>query len=235
MSSSGQLLVLQARVGSTRLPGKMLRKVGDFRLIDWVLYRLSSTRCFTERVLATSDSSRDDALVQAAESYGYKVFRGSESDVLGRFVGVATRFNPELIARVCCDNPFVDPSLVDSLVDQFLASDDLLFNHRPIREYSVADGFGAELFTTETLLKLHSEVREPGWREHVTLGVYEGVVGCSWRGAAVPECLQRPNLRFDVDSEEDLIRLTSFVFAAGVSKDDDASTIVGKFDESRAK
>lgn len=222
-------LILQARVGSNRLPEKMLRTLGEFRVIDWVLLRMSQTKRFQHRIVATSTNHLDDQLASIARDHGFIVFRGPESDVLGRFSEVLKSIEFDFASRVCCDNPFVDPTLVDSLVDQFKDSDDLLFNHRSLGKWEIADGFGAEYFKSETLSALNLGVTEPSLREHVTLGVYEDVVKKVWRGASVPNFLRKPHLRFDIDNEKDLKNLSSFILAEGVLINDSAGEILSKY------
>lgn len=222
-------LILQARMGSSRLPEKMLRRLGDFRLLDWVLFRMSQVKRFKHRIVATSTNPLDDQIVSVARDYGFEVFRGSELDVLGRFSEVLRAVEFEFAARVCCDNPFVDPTLVDSLVDQFKVSDDLVFNHRSFGRWEIADGFGAEYFTSGTLSALNEQLCEPSLREHVTLGVYEGAIGKVCRGASVPDSLKDSGLRFDIDDEEDLMKLSLFISAEGIQIYESAIEIVSRF------
>lgn len=211
------------------MQAKMMQKLGSDRIIDWVLTRLQQVSNFDLVALATTSKRSDDVLAAIAADYGLEVFRGDEDDVLSRFVGAAKHCEANLVARVCCDNPFVDPVLIDTLVDQFVEDDDLVFNHRSYAGYEIADGFGGELFSLETLLDLDRAVSEMKIREHVTLGVYEGLVERRWRGVEVPQALRLSNLKFDVDSEGDLRELSRFVLHAKISKGDDSVRIVESF------
>ena len=108
--------VVQARMGSTRLPGKVLRPLGGRAVLDWVMTRLAEAERLDQIVLATSTSPADDAIAKHAEAYGYSIFRGSEHDVLARFVGAARFSGATHVIRINADNPFLEPAFVDDLV-----------------------------------------------------------------------------------------------------------------------
>jgi spore coat polysaccharide biosynthesis protein SpsF len=111
--------IVQARMGSSRFPGKMLATLGNISILEWVFQRLSRATYLDEIVLATSIDKENDVLENIANRCGVRVFRGSESDVLGRFVSAADHAKATNIVRVCADNPFIDPIEVDRLVNFF--------------------------------------------------------------------------------------------------------------------
>ena len=109
--------IVQARMGSTRFPGKSLTSLwGPMALLELVLTRVNRARSLDLVVLATSDQPGDDALAPVAEALGVPVFRGDEQDVLRRFCGAVERYPAEAVVRICGDNPLVDPAEVDRLV-----------------------------------------------------------------------------------------------------------------------
>ena len=111
--------IVQARMGSTRFPGKMLKKLGSYHILEWVINRLKRANNLDGIVLATTTLPEDDVLQQKAKFWGVDVFRGSKEDVLGRFYKAARYFEANTIVRVCGDNPFVAPEEIDRLIEFF--------------------------------------------------------------------------------------------------------------------
>lgn len=144
--------VVQARMGSQRFPGKMLSQLGEHTLLDWVLQRVLRSTQVDQVVLATSTNSEDDKLVSAALRLEVNSIRGSETDVLSRFLLAANESQADLVVRVCADNPFIAPEELDRLiVDHCAKSVDYSCNHQQKLSNKYADGFGAEIFRTTCL------------------------------------------------------------------------------------
>lgn len=200
--------VVQARVGSSRFPAKMLAPLGPRTLIEWVLGRVVRATTLDEVVLATSDRPENDPLEEVAKALGILVVRGDEHDVLSRFVNAAELSDAQWIVRVCADNPFIDAGEIDRLVRFAVNNDvDYAFNHLNRLDNHYADGFGAEMMTRTTLLRLARFALDSSDREHVTTGIWNGTVECRVRTFDAPPELAYPHLRFDVDTPEDLRRL----------------------------
>src|SRR5436190_16686780 len=104
--SQRTVAITQARMGSTRLPGKVMMKLGSRSLLGYVVARLKSAASLDETVVATTTHFRDDTIVQEAECLGLRCYRGSESDVLRRYLDAATAFKADIVVRVTADNPF---------------------------------------------------------------------------------------------------------------------------------
>ncbi|MCM8622174.1 MAG: NTP transferase domain-containing protein [Candidatus Accumulibacter sp.] len=218
--------IVQARTGSMRFPGKMLRELHGSPVLEWVLRRVAESRRIDGLVLATSDLPEDSPLEDIAKCLGVSVFRGSESDVLGRFIGAAAECGAENIVRVCADNPFVDPREVDRLVAFFLDGDyDYACNHQNRLGSQYADGFGAEAVRADVLRAISRKATSARHREHVTLYVWD--YPCDYRIGVVPapSALAFPRLRFDVDSPDDLAYLDQLC-QLGVSNCTSAAEIV---------
>ena len=113
------LAIVQARMNSTRFPGKVMKEVGGKHLIEILLNRLSKSQKIDKLILATSKSNQDDALAHYVDKLGYEVYRGSEDDVLDRYYQAAKIFKPEIVVRITGDCPLIDPVLVDSIIDKF--------------------------------------------------------------------------------------------------------------------
>ena len=138
--------IVQARMGSTRFPKKMLAQLGGLPLLEWVLRRVLKAKCIDQVVLATTDHVRDEPLVKLAEQLGVTAYRGSELNVLKRFVRAAALAKATDVVRVCADNPFIDPCEIDRLVLYFFNREfDYVCNHQDRLGSEYADGIGAEI------------------------------------------------------------------------------------------
>src|SRR5688500_14195755 len=116
------IAIVQARMGSLRMPNKVMQPVGGMPMIELLLRRLTGARSVDRIVLATSDNERDDPLAGHVERLGFDVTRGSERDVLSRFHEAAIQYMPAHVVRITGDCPLVDPELVDEVVAAYLAS-----------------------------------------------------------------------------------------------------------------
>lgn len=220
------VVIVQARMGSTRFPGKMLARLGDCSVLEWVIRRVLRAGMVDEVVLATSDLARDNALAEIAMRCGASVFRGGEDDVLGRFLGAAQFTKADNVVRVCADNPFIDPREVDRLVAYFSQySCDYACNHQDRLGSGYADGFGAEIFSVKILEQIAERAMERQHREHVTLFLWDHSEGYELRAVPAPVELTFPRVRCDVDTPEDLAKLAKLV-QLGVTIDSSAAQII---------
>lgn len=208
--------IVQARMGSTRFPGKMMAELAGAPLIEWVLERVSGAARLDAVVLATSIASPNDALAVLAAAHGVGVIRGEEHDVLARFVRAAADTSADWIVRICADNPFVDPRELDRLVSFTLARrPDYAFNHVDRLASGYADGFGAEMFSRVTLEQVAEQAQASRDREHVTTFVWDHPDRFRILALPAPSELAYGMLRFDVDTPEDLDRLQPLAAAVG--------------------
>ncbi|MFM9879526.1 MAG: aminotransferase class III-fold pyridoxal phosphate-dependent enzyme [Burkholderiaceae bacterium] len=160
------LAIVQARMGSSRLPGKVMRRMNGVPMIELLLSRLARSQRIDRIVLATSDAPSDAPLAEHARGLGYEVFMGSESDVLARYLHAAEPHAPEAVVRITGDCPLIDPQLVDQVIEAFEAQGvDYLSNVAPP---TYPDGLDAEVFTYAALCQAAREAKTPAQREHVT-------------------------------------------------------------------
>jgi spore coat polysaccharide biosynthesis protein SpsF len=212
MIQNNVIAIVQARLGSTRFPRKMLEQLGDYSLLEWVLLRAKKSKKISEIVLATSVNSIDDDLVLLASKLKIPVFRGSENDVLGRFAKSAKAYNAKTIIRICADNPFIDPGVIDNLVEFYLNSRcEYACNHQDKLGSGFPDGFGAEVFSADLLFRLDELVKDLKYREHVTLYLWDNLNKFKIRVPKAPKEINFPNLKFDVDVPADLQYLQKLV------------------------
>lgn len=160
------LAIVQARMGSTRLPGKALKKVNGKPLIEILLYRLSLAKKIDKIILATSENSENDELANLVEKLEYEVYRGSEDDVLDRYYRAAKKYQPTSIVRITGDCPIIDPELVDEVIDLYHNKNvDYASNTEPP---TFPDGLDTEVFSFAALETAHQQATNSFDREHVT-------------------------------------------------------------------
>jgi spore coat polysaccharide biosynthesis protein SpsF len=168
------VLIMQARMGSTRLPGKVLKEVLPGRtMLDLTIERLKSCRQIGEIVIAAPEGKQNEPVAREAEAAGASVFRGPEEDVLGRYLGAAQRFGAELVVRVTSDCPLIDPAIVDLHIERmrqcFHHADFVTNMTRP----SFPHGLAVEVMPIDTLERMDRLSTTPHLREHVTTLAFE--------------------------------------------------------------
>jgi glutamate-1-semialdehyde 2,1-aminomutase len=163
--------IVQARMGSTRLPNKVMQPICGTPMIGLLLERLSQARHIDHIMLATSSDPRNEPLTEYVRSLGFEVYRGSEDDVLDRYYRAAKAAGADVVVRITGDCPLIDPQLVDAVVDRFKENDvDYASNAMPP---TYPDGLDAEVFTFEALETAWSQAKDSRLREHVTLYLRE--------------------------------------------------------------
>ena len=143
------LAIVQARMGSVRFPGKVLKKINNKSLIEILLARLSQSKYIDKIILATSVNSVNDKLSQDVKALGYDVFRGSEDNVLERYYLAAKQYNPSTVIRITGDCPIIDPILVDQVVGMYMKNDVDYVSNNHLPTYP--DGLDTEVFSFKAL------------------------------------------------------------------------------------
>jgi glutamate-1-semialdehyde 2,1-aminomutase len=160
------LAIVQARMGSTRFPNKVMRPILGVPMIELLLERLSQVKQVDQIVLATSEDPRNQPLVEHVQRLGYSVYRGSEEDVLKRYYEAAKPYQPKTVIRITGDCPLIDPELVDAILSEFQSSlVDYLGNTAPP---TFPDGLDTEVFSFAALEEANCRATRPHEREHVT-------------------------------------------------------------------
>jgi glutamate-1-semialdehyde 2,1-aminomutase len=160
------IAIVQARMGSTRFPNKVMQEIYGTPMIGLLLNRLSNSRMIEEIILATSNNSNNYQLVEYVKSLGYQVYQGSEHDVLDRYYQVAKKSEADIIVRITGDCPLIDPNLVDTVINKFMENNvDYISNAIPA---TYPDGLDTEVFTFRALEKAWKESHLFHQREHVT-------------------------------------------------------------------
>lgn len=161
--------IVQARMTSNRLPGKVLKTI-DYKtgktVLGSVTERLQAAKNIDCIVLACTTNKDDDLLVEYAEKHGLNYYRGSENDVLKRFYEAATEHNLDVIVRITSDCPFLDPDVIDRLVELFKEGDYQYASNCIRRTYP--HGLDCEILTYDVLKWMHENTEDSFYREHVT-------------------------------------------------------------------
>ncbi len=196
------LAILQARMSSSRLPGKVMADVAGAPMIARQVERLRRARRIDRLVAATSDQSSDDPLADYCATLDLPVFRGSLDDVLGRFQGAAAAFGPpETIVRLTADCPLADWAVIDQVIETHLAGGfDYTNNVAPERTFP--HGLDVEVMTADALDTAGREAEDPYEREHVTPFIYRHPE--RFRLGSVTSDAPAPDLRWTVDTPQDL-------------------------------
>ena len=168
------LAIVQARMGSNRLPGKVLKNIGNKPLLSIIVDRLANSTNVNSIVVATTTNQLDNQIVEACNAFGYQVWRGSENDVLSRFAGAAKDLSAKNVLRITADCPLVDASLIDVLYERFSEGN---YDHAGIAtgagaltssEFRFPDGLDAEWIKSSVLMRANIEADSKLDREHVT-------------------------------------------------------------------
>ena len=160
---------IEARMSSSRLPGKVLLPVLGEPLLAHLLRRVRAVPSLSGIVLATTTNAGDDVLAQLAGDLNIGCFRGSEHDVLGRVLNAATASGADLIVELTGDNPLIDPAIIETMVRMFLANEADYVSNTHVKSFP--DGMDVQVFRRQTLARSAEMTTEPVEREHVTLHI----------------------------------------------------------------
>lgn len=219
--------IIQARTGSTRLPGKVLLPLLGRPILLHVIQRLKRAAQVGSLVVATSSVPADDAIAALAEQAGIGCFRGSEQDVLDRYVGAARWAGAQHIIRITADCPFVDPDIVDQVIGAHLhVGADYTSN---TLQRTFPHGADVEIFTREALEEAGACATQPAEREHVTPFLWSRPERFKVHQVVAGSPLQHPEYRLTVDTEEDYM-LTRAVYETLGSGDFPMADIIALFE-----
>lgn len=192
-------IIIQARMGSTRLPGKVLKKIGDKNLLEHILFRLESLKHDAKVIIATSNLKKDNQLEKFCKKNDIPCFRGSEQNVLERYYLCAKENNFTHIVRLTGDNPFVDIEELDNLIDLHLDS-----KSDYSRSFSVLPkGVGSEIFTFEALEQNYKHGDKENHKEHVNEYIEENESKFKISELEVVKEKNKPEISLTVDTQGD--------------------------------
>lgn len=189
---------LQARMGSTRLPGKVLMSIHGKSILERSIRRLQAAPDIDEVAVLTTVLPEDLCIAEEACRLGTRVYRGPELDVLRRFQEASEKFRPEIVVRATADNPLIDIGSVGRIIRELRSGHlDLCMETR------LPHGAATEACTAAALAKAHALARDFRDREHVTLYIKEHPDEFNVAFPQAPESVRQPTLRVTVDTPED--------------------------------
>ncbi len=195
------LAIVQARMGSIRLPGKTLIEIEGKPLLEHIINRIRYSKSIDKIIIATTTEPEDKAIVSLAEKLQVETYTGSSEDVLDRFYQAASLFGAKEIVRITADDPFKDPKVIDEIVNYFFSHPELDYVSNTI-EPSYPVGIDVEVFSYKALKTSWQEAESPRYREHVTPYIL-----CNpnlFKVANYKYTGQLSHLRWTIDTKEDL-------------------------------
>ena len=201
-------VIIQARMGSTRLPGKVLMNLGRSTLLDFQIERVKKAKNIATIIVATTLDSNDDEIEAFCNKKGIKCFRGSQNDVLSRYYNCAKDNNLDVIVRLTADCPLIDPEVIDQVVDLFFKKCvDYASNTVPPETSLWPDGSDVEVFSFNALERANQKAVKKEDKEHVTFLFWKYNLN-KFRTAQLQNLENWSNYRFTVDYREDYEVLT---------------------------
>jgi len=196
------VVIIQARSASTRLPGKVLKKIKDRTVLDYVVERLKLCKKVDDIVLATTTNKDDDVLEEYAKNKKLNYYRGSEENVLSRYYEAAIKYNAEVIVRITSDCPLIDFEIVDRVIKKHIESKaDYTSN---VINRTFPRGFDTEVFSFSVLEDTNNNADKDYHKEHVTEYMTENPEKYKLQNVEAEGKIKRPDIRITVDTQEDL-------------------------------
>lgn len=194
-------LVIEARMTSSRLPGKVLLPAAGFSLFEHLIFRLKKVNNADKIILATTTNPTDDILVQKAQEIGVEVFRGSESNVTDRVIKASRQVGADLIVEITADNPIIDHMVIEQVINTYLYNDFDYVSNDLVNTYPV--GMNTRIFSLELLEKSFNNSSDPYEQEHVTYSILKNKEHLKLGNLYALSCQYMPSLELTVDEKED--------------------------------
>jgi spore coat polysaccharide biosynthesis protein SpsF (cytidylyltransferase family) len=193
--------IVQARMGSTRLPGKVMKRILNKHVILWDIDRISLSKLIDEIVVAIPIGKQDDVIADTIDEYNSKILisRGSEDDVLDRYHNAAVQANADIVVRITSDCPLIDPVVIDHVIKHYLNSDCDYCSNSLQRTYP--RGLDTEVFSFDALSKAWNESKKKYEREHVTPYIIDNPD--KFKLLNVSNDINLSHLRWTLDTKED--------------------------------
>lgn len=197
--------IMQARTGSTRLPKKILKKVKNKTILEHDIERVLEAKTLNKLVIATTEKTEDDVIVEIAEKYSVGHFRGSEDNVLSRYYFAAKKYNAEIVIRITSDCPLIDPEIIDDMVDEFIklrSIENIDYLSNKIK-MTFPRGLDVEVFSFDALERTFLNATRKSEMEHVTPYIYSNPD--KFRIKNYENDIDYSMYRWTLDTEEDFL------------------------------
>jgi spore coat polysaccharide biosynthesis protein SpsF len=198
--------IIQARMGSTRLPGKVFERFAGKSALEHCVTRTARCAAIDDVVIATTSEARDQAIAEACVAHGWRCFRGSEDDVLDRFVGAAREAAADHVVRITSDCPLIDPDVLTALIARYRDDPALDYASTAYPRPTFPLGITAEIVRATALEQAWREDRDPAWREHVTPYLYRHPERFRIAGLAADADYSRHRWTLDTPEDAELLR-----------------------------
>ncbi len=206
------ICTIEARMKSSRLPGKVLSKIGKHRCLDLQIQRLRKSKFIEEIVIASTLNKNDDLIEDFATKNNFNVFRGSENDITKRIIDACIYMEGNIIVQITGDCPFVDPVIVDNIIKKFLQNKDIydLVGNNLERSYPI--GLDCRVFSLNAIQKVDNLCLDKIHRIHGSTFMYsdEGKSEFNTLNIIADDNYYKPSLRLTLDTVEDLNFFNSF-------------------------
>ncbi len=202
---------IEARMTSSRLPGKVLMLADGKPLLQHMVERIRRAKLVDEIVVATTVNATDTPIVDLCKKLGVKVFQGSEEDVLQRVLDAQASVNSDVIVELTGDCPLIDPEVIDLVVQEYLNSDADYVSNAHVRSYP--DGYDVQAFGFNVLKEVNQKTQSKEDREHVSLYIYKSGE-YSLKAVVAEEEIRWPELRVTLDNKGDYLLIKNIIEAA---------------------
>lgn len=200
--------IIQARVNSTRLPGKVLKLIGDSPVLWHVFNRVKAASKLDRVLVATSHETYDDPIDDLCKSYKIECIRGDENDVLSRFILCAKLLNANTIVRITADCPLISPTVIDYVIDEYFRTGSNYASNTLVRTFP--HGLDVECFSFDTLYSAHINTKSLYDREHVTPFIYNRPN--IYKLFSCAQNIDYSNLRITLDTQSDFDLMRALYF-----------------------
>jgi len=194
---------IEARMNSSRLPGKVLLTVQGKTILELLIERLQKVRLIDEIVVATTRNNNDDLIEDLCKKNNIRIFRGSEKDVMGRVIEAAKSVSADIIVEITGDCPLIDPSIVEQILKIYIANKVDYVGNALVRSYP--DGMDVQVFSLKTLENSYNMTNDKLDREHVTLHIRNNPEIFSHINVVAPPEIFNPDLGLTLDEKDDFI------------------------------
>jgi spore coat polysaccharide biosynthesis protein SpsF len=200
-----KIITVEARMGSSRFPGKVLSSLGSYSSLEFQLERLKKVSNADKIIVATTTEDVDDAIEYVCDNIGVGCFRGSNEDVLSRLSGAVIKFNADVIIQTTGDCPLIDPWIIESMIEEYEASpmDIDMVSNCINRSFPI--GLDCRIINANTLLSINDACKDPIHRSHGTTYIYasDDASRFNFKNISAVDDLNMPSWRWTLDTPKD--------------------------------
>ena len=200
-----KLITVEARIGSSRLPGKVLSSVGSLSSLEFQVERLKKVSNADKIIVATTIDTADNAIEYVCDDIGVECFRGSNEDVLSRLSGAALKYNADVVIQTTGDCPLIDPWIIERMIEEYEASPKNIDMVSNCIDRTFPIGLDCRIINAKTLLSINDSCNDPIHRSHGTTYIYasEDSSSFDYKNITATEELNMPSWRWTLDTPED--------------------------------